>query len=442
MTTLPSSPRSHEAVIPFGAAEAPPSVGTAATTGAHRPDPPPTRPRTVDGASPADTAPPHDPVTAVDLVDPAVDRAPLTPPHPARPGSPAAARTYRDPVSDLVHAAVADRPLEEVVDLISALERSPQHTKAVVDALRSAGIDRSVEDVTRLVALLTRAPRDIGSADETIRAAAEHRSVEDVTLLVALLQNEPLAPHCRDEALRAAATGRSVDDLVELIDRLALHQPPEHLRPAAEASGTGDRTQGRGGADAKRRSGSAPAPAPRSRARFGRRRSAARDGARPTRRSRRRPGTPAPERSSRPVAKPVLWSSWLVAVALAVCAVAHFPLRQDGVPVRLHAMAVGLSVLCTMLALILVVRPGAVALAGAVVVPTVLAAAHAYGGSLPTAPLPRAVALALAPAWVAASAALAAALLALTALVVRVSFPPPGTRWNSWQPSEFHQVAD
>ncbi|MFD8264546.1 hypothetical protein ACFV2K_03380, partial [Streptomyces althioticus] len=212
---------------------------------------------------PAGAEAPRDPVATVDLVDP-VDTArepvrepgaprrlgdtpePVGPPG-AAPG--ATGRGYADPVTDLVHAAVSDRPLEEVVDLITALERSPEHTRAVVDALRAAGVDRSVEDVTRLVALLTRPPRDAASADETIRAAAAHRSVEDVTLLVALLHNEPLAPHCREEALRAAATGRSVDELVELIDRLAAQRPPEHLlraavaeaaRPAQEAEGQGE----------------------------------------------------------------------------------------------------------------------------------------------------------------------------------------------------------
>ena len=36
-----------------------------------------------------------------------------------------ASRSYGDPVGDLVRAAVADRPLEEVVDLITMLEQSP-----------------------------------------------------------------------------------------------------------------------------------------------------------------------------------------------------------------------------------------------------------------------------------------------------------------------------
>ncbi|GHE92123.1 hypothetical protein GCM10018789_21560 [Streptomyces werraensis] len=398
---------------------------------------------------------PRDPVATVDLVDP-VD----TPGEPVRePGEPhrlgdasdpagppgaatrTAGRVYADPVTDLVHAAVSDRPLEEVVDLITALERSPEHTRAVVDALRAAGVDRSVEDVTRLVALLTRPPRDAASADETIRAAAAHRSVEDVTLLVALLHNEPLAPHCREEALRAAATGRSVDELVELIDRLAAHRPPEHLlrAAAAEAAPPAQETEGRGEPRQTPRPGPERTPAARGGApRIGRRRPAVRRTPRPA----PRPRTAARTRVSRPVPRSAIWTSWLAAVALAVCAVTHFPLRRDGVSLDVHATAVGLSVLCTVLALILVVRPAVVVLAAGVVAATVPAVAHAYGGSFTEATLPRAVGLALAPDWLATSAAIAAALLALAALVVRVATPPPGTRWSPWPPAEPHQVTD
>ncbi|MYS54243.1 hypothetical protein GTW46_29980, partial [Streptomyces sp. SID6013] len=59
----------------------------------------------------------------------------------------------------MVRAAVADRPLEDVVDLITTLEKSPQYAQATIDALRAVGVNRSVEDVTRLVGLLTRPPR-------------------------------------------------------------------------------------------------------------------------------------------------------------------------------------------------------------------------------------------------------------------------------------------
>ncbi|GAB2331028.1 hypothetical protein STREPTOSP366_61800, partial [Streptomyces variabilis] len=147
-------------------------------------------------------------------------------------------------------------------------------------------------------------------------------------------------------------------------------------------------------------------------------------------------------RASRPVPRSAVWISWLAAVALAVCAVTHFPLQHDGVSLDVHALAVGMSVLCTVLALILVVRPAVVVLAAGVVSATVLAVAHAYGGSFTDATLPRAVDLALAPDWLATSAAVAAALVALAALVVRVATPPPGTRWSPWPPAEPHHATD
>ncbi|MFD8256948.1 hypothetical protein ACFV1Y_31730, partial [Streptomyces werraensis] len=181
------------------------------------------------------------------------------------------------------------------------------------------------------------------------------------------------------------------------------------------------------------------APAARGGApRTGGRRPAVRRPSRPS----RRPRTAARTRASRPVPRPVIWTSWLAAVALAVCAVTHFPLRRDGVSLDVHALAVGLSVLCTVLALILVVRPAVVVLAAGVVAATVPAVAHAYGGPFTEATLPRAVGLALAPDWLAASAAIAAALLALAALVVRVATPPPGTPWSPWPPAEPHHVTD
>jgi hypothetical protein len=77
-----------------------------------------------------------------------------------------------DPVGELVRAAVADRPLDDIAHLITLLEGSPEYADATVAALRAVGVNRSVEDVTKLVVLLTRPPRDVASADEAIRAAA------------------------------------------------------------------------------------------------------------------------------------------------------------------------------------------------------------------------------------------------------------------------------
>ncbi|MFF7045272.1 hypothetical protein ACIP4T_37440 [Streptomyces massasporeus] len=342
-----------------------------------------------------------------------------------RPGTgPASGAPYGDAVSDLVHAAVADRPLEEVVDLIVSLEESPDHTQAKVDALRTAGVSRSVEDVSRMIALLTKPPRDADCADEAIRAAAAHRPVEEVTRLVTLLHKEPQEPHVREEALRAAATGRSVGELVELIDRLGLERLDRNGR---RANGT-SRPEGE----------TAKAEVP---GRTGKRRAARAGSVRET----HRPFDDSPpdrEPATDRYARSVSWSGWLAALALVVCAVVHFPLQRGDASLRLHAFALGLSVLCTVLALLLALRPVALVLAGAVLVPTVLAGAQAYGSSFPSASLSRAVDLALAPPWLAAGVAGCAALLALVALVFRVLAPIAARQWEAAPASEAHGMAE
>ncbi|OUC91701.1 hypothetical protein, partial [Streptomyces swartbergensis] len=342
-----------------------------------------------------------------------------------RPGTgPTAGAPYGDAVSDLVHAAVADRPLEEVVDLITSLEESPDHTQAKVDALRTAGVSRPVEDVSRLIAMLTKPPRDADCADEAIRAAAAHRPVEEVTRLVTLLHKEPQMPHVREEALRAAATGRSVGELVELIDRLGLERLDRNGRlPDGTSRPDGE-------------TGEAEKPG-----RPGKRRTARPASARETHRTLDDPPADRVRATDR-LARSVSWSGWLAALALALCAVAHFPLQRGGASLRLHAFALGLSVLCTVLALLLALRPVAVVLAGAVVVPTVLAGAQAYGNSSPSASLSRAVDLALAPPWLAAAAAACAALLALVALVFRMVAPLARRQWASAPAPEARRMAE
>ncbi|WP_053848103.1 hypothetical protein [Streptomyces sp. NRRL B-24085] len=297
-------------------------------------------------------------------------------------------RSYGDPVGDLVRAAVADRPLEDVVHLITLLEQSPQYAQSTAAALRAVGVDRSVEDVTRLVALLTRPPRDADSADEAIRAAAESRPVEDVTRLVALLNRSELQPHCGQEAVRAAATGRPVEELVELIGRLATEPPPspspemyeaydEEFRPEPEVP----------------QASAFPAPPPHPPA-SGRTRSAA------------------------------LWPSRIAALALLVCGVLCFPVHQDGASVQVYGFALGVSLLCVLLAA-MTLRPAVPVLALAVVVPAGVAAGQLLNGQFRSAGLARALELPLAPAWLAGTAAVCASLAALTALVVHVATPPP-----------------
>ncbi|MEU3853919.1 hypothetical protein [Streptomyces sp. NPDC029554] len=401
-TYAPAGPGPSDVSGPSGTASAP-----APTLGRDEPAPP-TAPGP-DGPRPA-AASGQDEEAEASAARPFVIRSLDDNPVELRPGTGTGGAPYGDAVSDLVHAAVADRPLEEVVDLITSLEESADHTQARVDALRTAGVARPVEDVSRLIALLTKPPREADCADEAIRAAAAHRPVEEVTRLVTLLHKEPQEPHVREEALRAAATGRSVGELVELIDRLGLERLDRNGRPAnaAPRPDTGGDGPGKPARPGKRR----PARAGSGEA------------------HRTLDASPGEEnRATDRLARSVSWSGWLAALALAVCAAAHFPLERGEASLRLHAFALGLSVLCTVLALLLALRPVAVVLAGAVLVPTVLAGAQAYGSSFPSASLSRAVDLALAPPWLAAATAVCAALLALVALVFRVLAPIAGRQW-------------
>ncbi|KUN30194.1 hypothetical protein AQJ23_05625 [Streptomyces antibioticus] len=306
---------------------------------------------------------------------------------------------YGDPVDGLVRAAVADRPLDEVAQLITLLEQSPRYARATADALRAVGVNRSVDDVTRLVVLLTRPPRDASGADEAIRAAAESRPVEEVTRLMALLRQAPLEPHCGQEAVRAAATGRPVEDLVQLIGRLADERGGPHPQQPEETAVI-------------------PA-APRE-------------------------GTPVPgtARVRFRGATPPAWPGRLAALALFVCAAAFFPAHQDGDSLRRYGFVLGLSGLCLLLGLLVMLRPTAPPLTLAVLVPAALAATQLYAARFDSGRLPSALDLTLAPAWAAGLAAVCAALAALTALVVRLASPTPRLNVTERLLAEAQRTAD
>ncbi|OKI85787.1 hypothetical protein AMK11_18995 [Streptomyces sp. CB02414] len=351
-------------------------------------------------------------------------------------------REYGDPVGDLVRAAVADRPLEEVVDLITMLEGSPQYAQATIDALRAVGVNRSVEDVTRLVGLLTRPPRNPDSADEAIRAAAECRSVEDVTRLMELLHRTPLEPHCGQEAVRAAATGRPVEELVQLIGRLAEdgrvrpdRPDARHLRAALDGEGDGDREDEEPPARPAGLAGVFAAGDRRGRERRRSARSARRgrdhEEARASRdrgRDRKHGEEARRDRAARRADRGPAWPVWLTVAVLAGCGVAYFPLHQNDASARAYGVALGLSALCLLLALLLTVRPAVPLLAAAVVAPAALAAAKLYGGATPSSRVSRAVDLTLAPTRIAVAVAVLASLVALTALCVRVASQAPARR--------------
>ncbi|MFE7214487.1 hypothetical protein ACFU93_31990 [Streptomyces sp. NPDC057611] len=270
-----------------------------------------------------------------------------------------------DPVGGLVRAAVDDRPLEEVLRLVTLLEGSPEHAETVRHALRAVALDRPVEDVARLVAELTRPPRAADSADDTIRAAVGGRCVADVTRLVVLLHRPPQLPHCGRAAIRAAAAGRTVEDLVELIGRLARERYDETGATPGVAADQEQKGEG--------------------------------------------------EPGERPV-RPVFWPSWIAAAALVVCGAAYFPLRWQGVPLLVCLLALTVSGLCGLLALLLALRAGVAALVAGAVVPAVLAGVGYVEGRFAPVQVSRALAITVAPPLSAGLTAVCASLASLAAL--------------------------
>lgn len=330
------------------------------------------------------------------------DSTPQLPTAPRAEEGAAGGGSYGDPGFDLVHAAVSARPLEEVVQLVTLMEESPEYAQTVVAVLRAVAVTRSVDDVAHLIAELTRPPRGADSADETIRAAVEGRCVEDVTRLMALLHQTPLEPHCGQAAVRAAATGRPVEELVELIGRLAQQQvrepygvQPELIsRPAAQGT----------------MASVALAPVPEvfpvadSKLILGLR------GRRTVRIRRDRP--PAPPK------RPVFWPSWLAAAALVVCGAACFPLHRQGTTSSIYVATLGASGACVVLAVLLALRATVPMLMAGVALPATLAAAGLLEGRIHSAGLSRALHITVAPPWSAGLTAVCASLASLAALLL------------------------
>ncbi|MCX5373591.1 hypothetical protein [Streptomyces sp. NBC_00103] len=112
------------------------------------------------------------------------------------------------------------------------------------------------------------------------------------------------------------------------------------------------------------------------------------------------------------------WTAWATAVALALCAAAYIPVHHHGVPVAVLAAALASAGSCLLPALLPVRGPTPALLMVAVLVPTVLVGAQLLPPRVEmteTAGITEAI---LAPAWLAAPTAAAAALTALLALLV------------------------
>lgn len=189
--------------------------------------------------SPPDPAIPRILAPGVDTPpdDPAIPPAP--PPAEVRTDPPESAVRQDDPLEGLLRTVVTDRPLEDVVQLVTLLEGDPAHADLTGDVLRAVGRNRSVDEVTRLVTLLTGEPRLADRAEEAIRAAAECRPLDEVSRLVELLHRGPLEPHCGRAAVRAAGVGRPVEDVARLIGRLATARAARTPAPLGSAARTG-----------------------------------------------------------------------------------------------------------------------------------------------------------------------------------------------------------
>ncbi|MGY1496448.1 hypothetical protein ACW4TU_07470 [Streptomyces sp. QTS52] len=270
--------------------------------------------------------------------------------------------------NDLVRTVVVARPLDDVVQLVTLLEQSPDGLPTAATVLRVAAVARSVEDVSRLVELLGPPAHGVDRMDEAIRTAAEQRPVAEVGRLVALLHAAPHSAHAEAQAVRAAATGRPVEDLVQLIGGIGDVQDRER-DPDPAIANTAPRVQEAAAV-----------------ARAGRR--------------------------------DVLWLRRAVAVLVMLCAAAHFPLDWVDAPRHGLAAALGVSALCLLAGAALWFGRSPAVAAAAVIVSGALAAAHLVGGHVGSETLAYVRQAGGAVSPLPALAAWAATLAALAALAV------------------------
>ncbi|WP_371663461.1 hypothetical protein [Streptomyces sp. NBC_00280] len=277
--------------------------------------------------------------------------------------------------NDLVRTVVVARPLDDVVQLVTLLEQSPDGLPTAATVLRVAAVARSVEDVSRLVELLGPPAHGVDRMDEAIRTAAEQRPVAEVGRLVALLHAAPHSAHAEAQAVRAAATSRPVEDLVQLIGSIddvrdrdrhrerdpdpAIARPAPRVEEAAVVAGAGRRD--------------------------------------------------------------VLWVRRAVAVLVMVCGAAHFPLDWVDAPRHGLAASLGVSALCLLAGAALWFGRSPAVTAAAVVASGVLAAVHLLGGHVGSATLAYVRQAGGAASPLPALAACAATLAALTVLAVSLA---------------------
>ncbi|MEU5686464.1 hypothetical protein [Streptomyces venezuelae] len=302
--------------VPTRAEPAPWQQPAARTTEEAVPD----RPRAADVA---DAVPP--------VRDRAVDATEGRPPDTAAPD------TEDDAVEELIRVAVVSRPLDDVVDLVTLLEQSPDGMPTAASVLRLAAVARSVDDVTRLVELLGPPQHPADHMDEAIRHAAEERPIPEVSRLVHLLSRPPHDPHSGAEVVHAAGTTRTVEDLMQLIGSLREQQetggaPGVPVGDSAVATGTDGTAATNTTAGTSTGADTTAADAGKSTA------APARTASAPN-----APEAPATQVRSR---TSLVWLRRVAGVLLLLCAAAHFPLTWSGAPTVGLAAALGISVVC------------------------------------------------------------------------------------------------
>ncbi|MFC8127011.1 hypothetical protein [Streptomyces sp. NPDC057302] len=250
-------------------------------------------------------------------------------------------------VQELIRVAVVSRPLDDVVDLVTLLEQSPDGVTTAASVLRLAAVARSVDDVTRLVELLGPPKHSAEHMDEAIRHAVEERPIPEVSRLVHLLSRPPHDPHSGAEAVQAAGTARSVEDLMQLIGRLREHKDIDIDSAGAGVTGT----QAAFEAETPQAPSAPPAEAAHA------------------------APAPADAVAQAPGGTPLVWLRRAAGVLLLLCAAAHFPLNWSDAPSLGLPAALGVSIVCALAGVTLFLSASPVV----AVVSTLVAGALAVG---------------------------------------------------------------
>ncbi|MFI6090492.1 hypothetical protein [Streptomyces sp. NPDC051218] len=296
-----------------------------------------------------------------------------------------------DAVEELIRVAVVSRPLDDVVDLVTLLEQSPDGVTTAASVLRLAAVARSVDDVTRLVELLGPPKHPAEHMDEAIRHAAEERPVPEVGRLVHLLSRPPYDPHSGAEAVHAAGTTRSVEDLMQLIGSLREHKEADYPDVAVPAAPLAPPTA----------AAAQPATAPA-----------------PTSEAAAAEGTQAQGKTA------LVWLRRVAGVLLLLCAAAHFPLNwSDASTLGLFA-ALGVSALCAVAGAALCFSRSPIVAVASTLIAGGLSLAHLVDDRINS----RTLAYVLRPDWVAAPLPTLAAVAATLASLLVVALTIAGLR--------------